>query len=207
MIIHTYPVGQMQANCYLLEDDGKALLIDPGDSADFLLEQILRKNLELVGIVATHGHFDHVMAVGEIQLSYPHLSLHIHDDDVFLLKRVGESAKHFLGFDPVVMPIRLTASLPKGAFHISQFSFQILESPGHTPGSVSLYFPDSQALFSGDTLFNAGIGRYDFSYSDKVKLKTSLESLLKLPGETIVYPGHGEETSIDDEQEIISAFF
>lgn len=197
----------MQANCYLLEDDGKALLIDPGDSADFLLETIQRMGLELVGIIATHGHFDHIMACGEIQLSFPYLPLHIHENDSFLLKRVDETAKHFLGFDPVILPVRQTATLRSGEFLISNFPIQVIETPGHTPGSVSLYFPESQALFSGDTLFNAGIGRYDFSYSDKDLLKASLAKLLELPGEIIVYPGHGEQTSIDDEQEIISAFF
>lgn len=197
----------MQANCYLIEDEGKALLIDPGDSADFLLETIQRAGLELVGILATHGHFDHVMAVGEIQLSYPHLPLHIHEKDMFLITRIGESAKHFLGFDPVVVPVRLTAGFHAREIPISNFQIHIVDTPGHTPGSVSLYFPESQALFSGDTIFNAGIGRYDFSYSDKVQLKKSLETVLDFPGETIVYPGHGPETSIDDEQEIITAFF
>ena len=63
MNIHPYPIGEMQANCYLLEKEGQALLIDPGDSADFLLEKIITQRFELVGIVATHGHFDHIMAI------------------------------------------------------------------------------------------------------------------------------------------------
>ncbi|MBP9691328.1 MBL fold metallo-hydrolase [Candidatus Woesebacteria bacterium] len=214
MKIHTFKLGQMQANCYLLEDDGKALLIDPADTADFILEEIQRRKLDLIGILATHGHFDHVMAVGEIQLSYPDLPLYINPQDEFLLKRVGESARHFLGFDPVVIPIGKTASLMKGPFNISclpagtaNFSFQILETPGHTPGSCSFYCKEETLVFTGDTLFNAGIGRHDFAYSDKEKLKLSIQKLLKLPQETIVYAGHGEETSIDDEQGIIQAFF
>jgi len=207
MNIHTYTLGQMQSHCYLLEEDGKALLIDPGDTADFLLEDIQRKNLELVGILATHGHFDHVMAVGEIQASYPDLPLHIHEKDLFLLNRLSETAKHFLGYDPVVLPVTRTSVLKKGKQTIGPFAFEVLETPGHTPGSASLYFPETQTLFSGDTLFNAGIGRYDFSYSDKNELRKSIEKLLDLPRETIVYSGHGEETSIDDEKDIIAAFF
>ena len=207
MNIQSFSLGQMQANCYLLEEDGKALLIDPADSADFLLEQIQRKNLELVGIVATHGHFDHVMAVGEIQLSYPHLSLHMNKKDMFLLKRLSETAKHFLGFDPTVVPVRHTADLPSGAFSIKDFHFEVLRTPGHTPGSSCLYFKEKGILFSGDTLFQSGIGRYDFSYSDKEELKHSLQRILKLPPETRVFPGHGEETLLDYEKEIIDLYF
>ncbi len=207
MNIQSFSLGQMQANCYLLEEDGKALLIDPADSADFILEQIQRQNLELIGIIATHGHFDHVMAVGEIQLSYPHLSLHMNKKDAFLLKRVSETAKHFLGFDPTVVPVKLTADLPAGAFNIDDFQFEVLHTPGHTPGSSSLYFKDQGILFSGDTLFQGGIGRYDFSYSDKDELKHSLQHILKLPPETRVLPGHGEETLIDYEKAIIDLYF
>ena len=197
----------MQANCYLLERDGKALLIDPADSADFILEQIQRQNLELIGIIATHGHFDHVMAVGEIQLSYPYLSLHINNKDEFLLKRLPETAKHFLGFDPTIVPIRLTADLPEGTFSIEDFECEVLHTPGHTPGSCCLYFKNAGILFSGDTLFQSGIGRYDFSYSDKEELKHSIQEILKLPEETRIFPGHGEETLVDYEKGIIDLFF
>lgn len=211
MKIHTFPLGQMQANCYMLEKDGKCLLIDPADSADFILEKIQTQNLELVGIVATHGHFDHIMAVGEIQLSYPHLPLHIHKKDEFLLSRVAETAEHFLGYNPMVMPIRLKASLRetsrRNVFTIDNFTFQVIHTPGHTPGSCCIYFEKEKILFTGDILFQGGIGRYDFSYSDKDELKSSLEKILKLPGETTIYPGHGEESCIEYEQEVISTFF
>lgn len=207
MKIHIYPLGQMQANCYLLEHDGKCLLIDPADSADFILEKIQLMNLDLVGIVATHGHFDHIMAVGEIQLSYPHLSLHIHLKDNSLLARVAETAEHFLGYNPMVMPIRLKAALPIGKFSIDNFAFEVIHTPGHTPGSCCLYFKKEKILFTGDTLFQGGIGRYDFSYSDKDELKKSLQKILKLPGETIIYSGHGEESRIEYEQEVLGTFF
>ena len=203
MNIHTYPLGQMQANCYLLEQDGEAVLIDPGDSADFLLEKIAVQHLKLVGIIATHGHFDHIMAVGEIQLSYPDLPLYIHPKDTFLLDRVVETAKHFLDYEPATIPITNIQNLVIGKFEIfppaGGLKFEILHTPGHTPGSCALYLKDKNILFSGDTLFKDGIGRYDFAYSDKEELKSSLKSLLSLPPETIVYPGHGPETSIEEE--------
>ena len=197
----------MQANCYLLELDGKALLIDPADSADFILEQLQRRNLELVGIIATHGHFDHIMAVGEIQLSFPHVPLHIHQKDEFLLERLAETAQHFLGYNPLVMPVRLKASIKKGMYVIDNFTFEIIETPGHTPGSCCLYFKKETVLFTGDTLFQGGIGRYDFSYSDKDILKKSLQKILVLPENTLIYPGHGEESRIEYEKEVLTTFF
>jgi len=207
MNIHPYPIGEMQANCYLLEKEGQALLIDPGDSADFLLEKIITQRLELVGIIATHGHFDHIMAVGEIQMSYPKLALSIHQKDAFLLKRIVETARHFLEYDPVVIPVQSTQNLKSGKFAIQNFQISIIETPGHTPGSCCIHFENEKVLFSGDTLFKSGIGRYDFSYSDKNDLQKSIEQILALPKVTTVYPGHGEETSIDEEKHIIQQFF
>lgn len=207
MQIHRLPLGQMQANCYILEDEGKAILIDPADTADFILEKIAFKRLELVGIIATHGHFDHVMAVGEIQMSYPHLPLYIHSKEEFLFKRLPETAKHFLGYDPIVLPIGKRLPLTKGTMTIENFTFDVIETPGHTPGSVSIYFKDYQIIFTGDTLFQGSVGRYDFSYSDKNELKKSIEKILALPRETIVYSGHGEETRIEYEKDTFTQFF
>ena len=207
MNIHPYPIGEMQANCYLLEKEGQALLIDPGDSADFLLEKIITQRLELVGIIATHGHFYHIMAVGEIQMSYPKLALSIHQKDAFLLKRIVETARHFLEYDPVVIPVQSTKNLKSGKLVIQNFQISIIETPGHTPGSCCIHFENEKVLFSGDTLFKSGIGRYDFSYSDKNDLQKSIEQILALPKVTTVYPGHGEETSIDEEKHIIQQFF
>lgn len=199
MDVLSYPLGSMQANCYLVVQDKNCLVIDPADSADFILEEIQRRNLLLIGMLATHGHFDHIMAAGEIQLSYPQMPLYIHPKDEFLLKRVGETAKYFLGFEPNVIPIHLTKSLDTKTLEIKNFKLQILNTPGHTPGSCSLYFREEAIIFTGDTLFSSGVGRYDFKYSDKKELKRSVQTLLKLPEFTTIYPGHGEDTLIQME--------
>ena len=207
MKIHIYPIGEMRANCYLIENEGVAILIDPGDSADFLLSKVLEKNLKLSGIVATHGHFDHVMAVGEIQLTYPKLALHISPDDKFLLNRVVETARHFLSYEPAVIPVGKTKNLATGKFELCNLKFEIINAPGHTPGSVCLYLEEQSILFSGDTIFQMGVGRFDFSYSSKEDLKKSIARILKLPKNTVVYPGHGEETTIEQEKNLIKMFF
>jgi len=200
MNILTYSLGELQANTYLLIQNGECLLIDPADEASFILEEIQRRNLHLVGMIATHGHFDHIMAVGEIQVSLD-TSLYIHNKDNFLVKRLKESAKHFLGHEPVIIPVKNITQIKNGPISIGTFTFEVIETPGHTPGGCCFYFPEEQAVFSGDTLFKNAVGRTDLSYSSKNDLNTSINRLIeKVPEETIVYPGHGDTTTIMDEK-------
>src|SRR3990167_10334386 len=204
MNILRFQLGQMQANCYLLIKDKDCLIIDPGDSADFILEQVSIKNLKVLALFATHGHFDHVMAAGEIQAALD-IPFYISDKDMFLLKRASETARYFLGHAPETLPVKEIKDLKSGNFRISKFEFRVLSTPGHTPGSVCLYFPSKRVIFTGDTLFKNGIGRHDFSYSNKKQLITSVNYLTEvLPKETIVYSGHGEETTIGEEINLIS---
>ncbi len=210
MNIFKYELGQMQANCYFIVSDNQCLIIDPADEASFILEKLQREKLELVGMVATHGHFDHIMAAGGIQLSFD-VPFYIHKEDMFLVDRMGETAKHFLGFDPGVLPPQRIEffEFDKDSVHfrmtIEPFDFEIIYSPGHTPGSCCFYFPANNLqpqslIFTGDTLFKGDIGRSDFSYSDKKLLDESLAKLFKLPKDTIVYSGHGEMTTIEEEK-------
>lgn len=204
MKVTCYKLGNLQTNCFLLVEDKSCMLIDPSDDASFLLEEISRQNLTLRALLATHGHFDHVMAVGELQLNYP-LPFYIHKNDSFLMKRLPETAKYFLGYVPhIIPPQKISYFDGSSSIQIENFKFQIIFTPGHTPGSVSYYFPSEEAVFTGDTLFKESIGRTDLSYSSKSDLKQSLKKLFALPEQTTVYPGHGEETYIIDEKRIIT---
>lgn len=195
MDIITYQLGSLQANCYLLVNDKDCLIIDPGDDAPFILEEIQRRRLDLAGMLATHGHFDHIGAVGEIQLSFK-VPLYIFKEDQFLVDRVVETAKHFLGFKPVILPIKNIKYLNiNNSLKISNFKFQIIKTPGHTPGSCCFYIKEENALFTGDTLFSEGVGRTDLSYSSKDDLNKSLEKIRKLK-DVVIYPGHGESAMI-----------
>ena len=199
MKIIKYSLGQLQANCYFLIEGQDCLIIDPADDASFIIEELQRQQLNLVGMLATHGHFDHVMAVGEIQQSLK-IPLHIHEKDNFLIKRLEQTAKHFLGYKPIILPIKRIENLNiKNSLKIENFKLKIIYTPGHTPGSCCFYFKEENALFTGDTLFKEGIGRTDLSYSSKEDLKKSLEKLFKLPKGTVIYPGHGEDTMIEEE--------
>ena len=199
MKILRYSVGQLQANCYFLIEGNNCIIIDAGESADFLLEQIQIKKLKPLAIFASHGHFDHIMAVGEIQLSFD-IPFYIAKEDLFLVKRVSETARYFLKQKIAIIDPKNIHDIKAGELKIENFKLKILKTPGHTPGASCFYLKDQGWLFTGDTLFKDAIGRYDFSYSDKQKLKLSLERLFKLPDETIIYPGHGEETIIDEER-------
>jgi hydroxyacylglutathione hydrolase len=195
MKIITYPIGELQANCYFLVQDKDCVIIDAGDSADFILEEISRQNLKVKAIIATHGHFDHVMAVGELQTSLD-TPFYISSKDQFLLDRVEETAKYFLGHVPVVMPIKKSLDIPN-ELRTKNLELRIIKTPGHTPGSICIYSKEDGALFTGDTLFKDAIGRYDFSYSDKKQLFASIKHLIKtLPEETTIYPGHGDPSSL-----------
>ena len=200
MIIKKYPLGPLAANCYFLIEENDLILIDPGDEASFIMEEIQRQKLNLKAILATHGHFDHIGAVGEIQLSFD-VSFYISKKDFFLVKRLNENAQYFLGYNPYFLPPKNIKELnnKNKTFHISRLTFNFIPTSGHTPGSVCFYFEKEKTIFTGDTLFKDGIGRTDFSYSNKKELFQSLKKILTLPTDTIVYPGHGKETTIENE--------
>ena len=188
----------MLANCYLIENGVGCLVIDPGDSADFILGEVQKMRLKCLGLFATHGHFDHIMAVGELQLSI-NVAFYINEKDLFLVERLNETAKYFLGYDPGILPPQKVEFLTSNNLLLDTFNFKILHTPGHTPGSCCFYFEKEKMIFTGDTLFKEGIGRYDHSYSDKEMLFKSLKTLFKLPENTKIYPGHGESSTISKE--------
>lgn len=170
-------VGTMATNCYIMGD----MIIDPGDDAEYIMSHVKRKPKM---IVATHGHFDHIMAAYALQLAY-NIPFYIHKEDIFLLSRMQSSAKHYLGLREVDPP-------PKPA---DTFDFPFLHTPGHTPGSICLKFGD--ALLVGDTIFADGaVGRTDFSYSNKNDLDNSIKNILSFPKETKLLSGHGESITI-----------
>ena len=199
MEILRYSLGSLQANCYLLIEENECLIIDPADEASFILTELQRRRLRLAGMLATHGHFDHIMAAGEIQLSFK-IPLQIFKEDLFLVERPNETAKYFLGFDPNSLKPKDLKFIKEGELKTGDFKMKTIHTPGHTPGSACFYFPKSKTLFTGDTLFKDGIGSYDHSYSNKKELFSSVSKILKMPGETTVYPGHGERTTISQEK-------
>lgn len=193
------PVGQMAANCYLVQDAGKdeLLIIDPGEDANYIAEHVTKLGGKPLAIVATHGHFDHILGVCELQLTFD-IPFYIHENDAFLVARMQETAAHFLGRHIVeTAPVIDGALADKQKITIGNHTLTVMETPGHTPGSVCLYSAKEQVLFTGDTIFAGGaVGRTDFSYSEPLKLAESIDRILSFPGETRLLPGHGEETTV-----------
>ncbi len=179
-------VGSMATNCYLVGDS----IIDPGDDAEYIMAHQKKPSL----VVATHGHFDHVMAAWAICLAY-RIPFALHGADEFLLSRMQESAKHFLHLGAVDPPPKITRYLRDGE-KIGDLT--VFHTPGHTPGSICLV--GEGVIFTGDTIFAGGaVGRTDFSYSSLADLKKSLQKIFSLPSDTAILPGHGTETSVGAE--------
>jgi glyoxylase-like metal-dependent hydrolase (beta-lactamase superfamily II) len=222
-------VGAMQSNCYLVWDSQKnAIIIDPGDDADYIMQNI--RDLEIVpkALVATHGHFDHLMATLELKLAY-NIPFYIHKKDDFLLERMDKTAMHFLNFDPGPPPevdvylknnsiLKFPAYANRNNGETSPpLSLKIIHTPGHTPGSVCIHINSHShprdvkgshlgskgLVFCGDLIFVDGVGRTDFSYSNKKGLLKSIKKIMKLPKDTIIYPGHGEELSLHKKSSLL----
>jgi len=189
MKITPFTVGQMSTNCYLVSDEatGQSLIIDPGDEGDFIGTTLLENKLIPVGIVLTHGHFDHCLAVLELKLSF-NIPIYLHQKDLFLYQKAQLSAKHWSAISSPKLP-PIDKFLSEGEIiPFGKSSLKVIHTPGHTPGSICLY--SAPTLFTGDTLFAEGVGRTDLSYSSSDDLQKSLKKLFALPSNTLIYSGH-----------------
>lgn len=193
MEILKFLVGQLQTNCYIPfnPETQECVIIDPADAGDFLTAKILELNLAPKAILLTHAHFDHVLAVAELKISF-NIPFLMHKKDLFLLKRVPETSKYFTGISADIQPDPDSFFTDNEILDDAKLDLKVIETPGHTPGSVCFY--KKPHLFSGDTIFKDGVGKTDFSYGSEKKLRESIKKLRNLPKNTIVYPGHGEET-------------
>lgn len=203
MKVKSVKVGQLKANCYLLlnENSSEALIIDPGDDADYIQRILSDNDSKPSAILATHGHFDHLLAATEMKLAY-NIPFLMSPKDEFLLKRMESSARYYTGVSAVPPP-DIDVSLKSGNMTIGPWSFEVINTPGHTPGGVSFFFPQEKAVFVGDLVFSRGhVGRTDFQYSSREQLEKSIVKITELPMDTTVYPGHGELTSIEQIKEM-----
>lgn len=200
MEIARLTVGQMGANCYIVHEKGEAIIIDPGDDADYILNVMRDLDVMPTMIIATHGHFDHLMAAMELKLAF-NIPFAINKNDEFLLKRMRETTKHYLGYDPGPAPIP-DLYLKDGKLKTKNIKASIIETPGHTPGSISLHLNEFGALLVGDLLFADGTeGETSHTYSSQKDLDTSINEILKYPDDTYIYSGHGEGGTIEKVRE------
>lgn len=201
--LQSFTVGPFAENPYLVSctETNQAILIDPGDEPDMLWQAIVEAQVELLAIVLTHAHLDHVGAV-EILRQRAQVPVYLHPADDLLLANVVQQGRMFgLQLTPVAPAERQLAHDDR--MSCGQLEFRIQHTPGHSPGSVCLYFPHEQTLIAGDTLFQRSVGRTDLPGGDARQLFSSIETQLwPLPDDVRVYPGHGPATTIGEEREL-----
>ena len=200
MVVHTLPVGVIQTNCYVVscERTSHAVVIDPGGDAEDILALIERENLIVAYVLNSHCHFDHIGANGEI-VAATGAKLAVHPAEVQLLESGGGAALFSL---PALESPRPDIQLGVGQrLVVGDLTFTVLLTPGHSPGGISFYVEEGQAVLVGDALFAGSVGRTDLPGSDGAQLLRSIrEVLFALPDDTVVYPGHGPATTIGDER-------
>lgn len=196
MAVAAFPIGPLQTNSYLIHKTSRAMAIDVGGDPAPMLEYLHTHNLKLDAICITHRHFDHMYGVAALEEATGAIIYIPQDDDSLAGTESGKGG--VWGFPPV--PEFTASPMPMGRTVFGDMVCDVLKTPGHTPGGVSLYFPDEHAVFSGDALFYRSIGRTDFPGGDHDTLLHSVKDVLfKLPADTTVYPGHGPTSNIGDE--------
>ena len=163
MKIEIVKVGDLECNCYLLEKDGKILIIDPGDDVDKIINKI--NDREVVGVIITHYHFDHIGALNDIVDRY---SINVYDIN----------------------------NMNEGMFKIYDFIFDVIYTPGHRDDCISIYFINDRVMFVGDFIFRDSIGRVDLPGGNLSRMIDSINKIKKYDRDIVIYPGHGDSTTL-----------
>jgi hydroxyacylglutathione hydrolase len=202
MIHKIFPVGPLQCNCSVIGDEKthEAMVIDPGDQIEGILEILRQEKLTLRQIVITHAHIDHVGGAMKLKAATGAPIL-MNQNDYALLKMLDMQAA-WVGMRPPG-DVQVDEAVGQGrVLKIGETSSSVIHTPGHTEGSICLYFPKEKKLIAGDTLFAGSIGRTDLPGGSMDKIMRSLHTqVLALPDETEVIPGHGPVTTIGEERE------
>jgi glyoxylase-like metal-dependent hydrolase (beta-lactamase superfamily II) len=202
MIHEMLAVGPLQCNCSIIGDEAtcEAMVIDPGDEIEDVLAIVRKRNLQVKQIVITHAHIDHVGGAMKLRAATGAPIL-LNQNDYALLKMLDVQAA-WIGVPPPGK-IEIDRSVTTGeTVAAGSHTAQILHTPGHTEGSICLYFAPEKKLIAGDTLFAGSIGRTDLPGGSTQKIMRSLhDTVLALPDDTVVIPGHGELTTIGEERE------
>ncbi|RUM57723.1 MAG: MBL fold metallo-hydrolase [Persephonella sp.] len=199
MIVKIITTGPIFENCILIfnEENKEVLVIDPGAEGGKIEEEI--EGYDLKGILATHGHIDHIGQVGFLKRKFPDTPFYMNEKDIYLLNNeLFPNFKKLLKAENCPEP---DITIKEGStIKFGRFNFYVIETPGHSPGSVCFYDNDYQLLITGDTIFKGSIGRTDLPGGSEKDLALSLQKLLLLPDETQIIPGHGEVSSLKYEK-------
>ncbi len=185
----------MMVNCYVVYDRQEAVIVDPGATSHEILDFLQERELQVMAIVNTHGHADHI-AGNAWFMEQTGAPLLIHEEEQSYLTDTALNLAQMIGQD--FPPLQADRLLKQGdLIAVGAGELEVLHTPGHSPGGISLYYPGF--VVCGDTLFKSSVGRWDLPRGNHAVLQESLLKLARLPLDTIVYPGHGDSTTIRDE--------
>ena len=201
--IRTYPLGYIQTNCYVISNSEKQCLIfDPGGEGEKIISELHRLKLKPLAILLTHAHFDHIGAVEEVRANF-NIPVYIHSaEKKWLVDPAKNGSAKYAEIPSIICGEADFLLNNEPDLKIGEFQMELLHTPGHSPGSLTYYFKEDDFAIVGDTLFQSSIGRTDLPGGNQAELMKSIHSkLLTLPETTLIYPGHGPSTTIEDEME------
>lgn len=197
--IATITVGMFEVNCYLaFADTSSVLVIDPGEGASHIIDFLKSHDMKVAGYLLTHGHVDHISALAEVHDAYPaDICIHSRDLEWAFLEEAALPPY----YPQPRRPDTTFREVSEGdQLQWEDLSVEVIETPGHSPGGVCYFFKQQHVLFAGDTLLRGSVGRTDIPGGNGRTLANSLKKLKDLPGETVVYSGHGPSTTIEFER-------
>lgn len=198
--INQYVVGAVQTNCYFAINDetNETLIVDPGDNAKQLADRIRQEELKPVAVLLTHGHFDHAGGAAELAREFQ-IPVYAHEDEKETLEDPKLNVSWMMGKEEHFSADEFVTD--EQELDLAGFHIRVLHTPGHTVGGCCYYLPYEDVVFSGDTLFCMSVGRTDFPKGSMSSIVRSIkEKLMVLPERTIVYPGHNDVTTIENER-------
>ena len=200
MRISNLSLGLVDTNAYFVESDNSVLLVDPAGESDKIFKKLNQINKPLKAILLTHAHFDHIGALDDVLSKYD-VPVYMHKEEFSFLtdpEKNGSSKFKQYGM-PQVISYAKPSKLEEGSKEVEGLKFDVLHTPGHSPGSLTYVFDEFAVV--GDTLFNNGIGRTDLYRGDYETLVDSIkDKIFELEGDLPLFPGHGPYTTVDDEQ-------
>ncbi|MBA2173604.1 MBL fold metallo-hydrolase [Halobacillus locisalis] len=198
--ISRLPLGPMATNAYIIHENKQALVIDPGGDFEKLQAYLEERELDVLAVLLTHAHFDHIGAVDQVRDAYKApVYLHGSESDWLMDPSLNGSGLFQMGSVTARPADNL---LEPGQMEIGPFTFEVRHTPGHSPGSLSFVFRNQRFTIAGDTLFQRGMGRTDLPGGSREELEESIkEQLFSLRNDMKIFPGHGLPTTIEEEKE------